>query len=374
MKGLEQEFVEVLRRMEEKRKPGQATVHGVSVRYEPPRESAWGETKPLIHVDVLPAFLASGLGASHLDLRSALGFEYKWYFKSIRSAAKYAARFVSLLQRAQQRRVTNARPKKKDKKEESKVFYRGTRSRDPTKGYLRGLSFTSSFGVALIYSANPGDVWSIQNWKPAFVEASSVSAAKLDKDPMLDLGGTAATVGDVLRALKYEKGGITHDEALKIYNYLHNRLVGKAKGGDFKYVYLDEDGEPGEWDVPLMHTIISWEARDDFDVEYEPAANRLVLDSFVLADTPIVQTVAARLGFKSIGYDDIFGGGEEAAKVLLGLEVEDLQGVRECRDLEWEDVHCHDTVRMLPGAAVDWLWTKPSEEIRERILAEFGGR
>lgn len=264
------------------------------------------------------------------------------------------------------------------KKREPFLYYRGTQRPDPGHTVRSSLSFTPCLGAALIYSAVPGDVWS--NRKTTFAPGSSVSAAVLDKDPALILGDgeTYASVGEVLRALKYEReGGITHDEALKVYNYLHNRLIGKAKGGDFGYVYTDEEGEVVE-DVPLSfmrpESVISYHAKEEFDGgDGLAAADRLVVDAFILADTPVVQRVAVRLGFKSILYTDVFSGGEYAAKELLDLDVHDLACVMDCIDLEDESVPCHETVRPLSGAGIDYQWTLPSEEIRNRVLAEVDG-
>jgi len=258
------------------------------------------------------------------------------------------------------------------------LYYRGTRSVDPTQTRLKTLSFTPCLGAALIYSAQPGDTWGKR--KTAFVDSSSVHAATLDADPKLVLGDEITIgLGEVLRELRYGKeNGITHEEVLKVYNYLHKRALGQVAAGEFVYRYHDEDGEEIEdADIPISfsnpYTIINYLAKEDFDgasddEEALAAADRLVADTFVFVDVPTVQKVATRLGFRSIFYTDVFGGGESAAEELLDAAIDDIDCVSMCTDLDGRDVPCHETVRPLPGAVIEYEWTRPSKEIVDMAL------
>jgi hypothetical protein len=239
-------------------------------------------------------------------------------------------------------------------------------------------SFTDALPVALIWSAIPGDPWSSnkERRKSHFVDTSRVEAVKLLHGKVLDLRpqGNYTSLYWILKALGYGKNKIfTIEEALKVYNYLHNRIIGKAVGGEFKYKVLDEDeNEVDDDEVPLSfrnpQTTISYFARTDFEGApgIDTAAN-IVADTFIFVDSPAVQRVATALGYKCIVYEDVFGGGEYAAPELLGTEVEDLPGVKMEEDIDWDEVPVHNTYRPLTPDAVQPLWTKPAEEVLKTL-------
>jgi hypothetical protein len=257
-----------------------------------------------------------------------------------------------------------------DARGEPELYYRGTRGRDPERSIRRSLSFTPSLPVALIWSAPPGDVWGRR--PPAFTPSSTVHAAYLGiaKPLVLDDQESYMHLGDVLRLLRFEEaGGISEEQARRIYNYLHNRILGKAEGGEFGYRVLDEDGgDLDEADVPLSFlmpaTLIS-EARDDWDVEPTlETAGRVIADTYIFADAPAVQKAAVQLGYDGLIYRDVFLGGDSASRELLGEDVEDLDGIEMQYDLKDDDeVPTHLTARPLGDAVVSYLWAAPSESL-----------
>ncbi len=230
------------------------------------------------------------------------------------------------------------------------ILFRGT-TRPGVQGVSKSFSYTPSLPVAIIWSALPGSAWGER--KTAFLPTSTVHFAQLRTQHVLDLGANAATLGGILRALHYEEpGGITHAEVLKVFNYLHNRIVGKAPGGEFKYKQIDEDGEEVE-EFSLRYSGVQL-FKEEFDwtgggVEI---ADRFVADTFIFADAPAVQRAARALGYEAIQYEDVFAGGTSAAPELLGLEVEELQGVDESMDIEDDVVPVHDTYRALTDTAI----------------------
>lgn len=246
------------------------------------------------------------------------------------------------------------------------LFFRGTQTAK-TERTVRGLlSYTPSLAVAIIYSARPGDAWGQR--KPEFLRTSTVHAAYLEVGKTLVLNDHGLTIGlgDVLRKLEYGNDGIADDEVLKIYNYLHNRLIGKAEGGKFAYNVVDEDGEPlDEGDVPFSlrdpQTLISL-ARDDFDYSLE-AADSVEADTFIFTDAPAVQRAAKKLGYDAVSYNDAFIGGKEAAEHLLGRNVLELEGITEMQDVEGEWIPSHFSVRPLSVDSVREEWTRPTAEV-----------
>lgn len=265
--------------------------------------------------------------------------------------------------------------KKQKIREVSGLFFRGTQTADVERTARLVPSFTPCLGAALIWSARPGDIWA-PDWQPRFLAGSTVTAARLDGTPGLRLGtehSVYTSLGDVLRVLRFGKrDGIAVDEALRIYNYLHNRITGKANGGEFQYEVVDQEGEAqDENDVPLSfsnpQTLVS-QARDDF--EFDPTldeASRLTADTYIFADAPAVQRAAAALGFRSIEYLDVFAGGPQAARHLLSMEIDDIDCIESAVDLKGDEVSAHWTVRPLAGAAVTIEWSRPATEIAKEL-------
>jgi hypothetical protein len=177
-------------------------------------------------------------------------------------------------------------------------------------------------------------------------------------------------LGDVLRALDYgSPEGITETEVHKVYNYLHNRLTGRAKGGEFLYRVYDSEGDRVEdadvpFDIRSPQTPISWVARDNWDEEPEvETADYLTADTFIFADAPAVQKAARRLGYNALIYPDVFAGGGDASEELLGKEVDDLYGIEMAYDLDDDFVPTHTTFRVLDPSAILGVTTTPTEDV-----------
>lgn len=274
-----------------------------------------------------------------------------------------------------------------------KTYFRGTITKEQEKTSLGGAaSWTPCLGAAIVWASVPPSVWSSfeESRRARFVDGSTVTAAKVSAAKVLDLGGPDQSLGEVLRALSFEEGdGITTDEAMRIFNYMHNRLIGKARGGEFKYRVFDADGEAMDpRDVPLSfsmpETLISM-TRDDFDLARPdtlpttPAqarvaarlakADRVSADAFVFADTPTVQKVARRLGFDAIVYLDAFGGGPGALRDLMGIDPEQVDCLTEeddpFSDDDWRQntLWLHETLRPLSDDIVKVEWSEPAPKV-----------
>jgi len=179
-----------------------------------------------------------------------------------------------------------------------------------------------------------------------------------------------ANLGRILQKLRYGYvGGIEEDEVRKIYNYLHNRLIGKAPGGEFMYKLLGEEGERiDDYDIPLSllspETAISWVGREDWDMDPSiDTALRLEADTFIFADAPAVQRAALAQSYDAIIYPDVFQGGEVASETLFGCDVTDLAGIWEEDDLEDEYVPTHWTLRLIDPSIVVSQTSTPTYEI-----------
>lgn len=246
-------------------------------------------------------------------------------------------------------------------------LFRGTQSPE-LKGYHSAMSWTPSLPVAIVWSSMPPDVWSQR--KAAFLPGSTVHIGELQTNKVLEISEyPAVTFGAILRKLKYGKpGGITMDEALRVLLYMHKRLIGKAKGGEFLYRILDEDGEEvEERDFPLSFTdpmtMIS-EFREDFESAGDIGfGDYLEADTYIFADAPAVQEVARRLGYEAMLYPDIFQGGSYVTEELIGLPANNLQGVLKDEDLEGEWVPVHDTYRPLVEGAIVEVESIPTAEV-----------
>jgi hypothetical protein len=253
------------------------------------------------------------------------------------------------------------------------IVYRGTQHRS-VEGALKSLSFTDSLPVAVIWSAMPGDEWA--NRPTKFLESSTVHAYDIHPRSTLALGGDepGMSLGDLLRTLGYPNG-ISPEETRKIFIYLHKRLLGRTKGGGlFNYLYVDEEGnEYTDDDLSFSltdpETMLS-KALWDWDGEFEDeaivnVADKLYIDTFAFADTPAVQRAAIKLGYDSIAYVDAFVGGTDASKVLFGVPVKDLVGVR----MEWDfvagnrKIPTHLTLRVLDERIIKQRWSFPTKEV-----------
>lgn len=253
------------------------------------------------------------------------------------------------------------------------LLYRGTQtSQDKT---VRGASsWTPSLPVAIIWSARPGQLGD----SAEFLESSTVHVGRLRagaKTLQLCAHSNVCSFAEVLQALRYrEDGGIPEEEATKILNYLHNRETGRVRGGEFAYRVIDEDGEEvTEADIPFSIrspvTRVS-EFRDgDWYDDPQEAAGRLEADAFIFADAPAVLRAARSLGYDAIRYLDVFDGGTWAAPELLGVEVDELDGVEMDSDLEYEEVPVHETIRPLSPEAITLERSMPAPEAIEQWRA-----
>lgn len=245
------------------------------------------------------------------------------------------------------------------------TVYRGTQ-RAVIEGVRKGESFAYSLGVAIIWSARPGDVWARRETQ--FLDTSTVHTAIVaPRAPLVLSTNNHCTLADVLRRLDYPNG-ISDEEVRKIYNYMHNRIIGKASGGEFKYLVVDEEGnERDEDEVPFSfrnpQSMITLAREDwDFDPGFD-TAELLIADTYIFADAPAVQRAALRLGYDVLTYPDVFDGGEAAARELLGCDVYRLDGITEEMDLNGRFVPQHLTLRLLDPAAVAGIASTPTAQL-----------
>lgn len=265
-------------------------------------------------------------------------------------------------------------------------LYRGTQRPD-IKGWQKLTSWTPSLPVAVIYSALPSDIFRGRG-KAEFLEGSTVHMADLKEDAkILELCGGYhdCAWSHLMESLDFGKPeGITKEEAKRVLNYLHNRLIGKALGGEFNYkVY--EVFEDADWEEMDMMAEVDWLRGEtlvshfrDFEIEEGNVLGgvtmQLVADTFIFADAPMVRKVAKRLGYDALMYQDVFGGGPSAAKDLLGCEdIEDVPGI----SMEWDNlsdeedaIATHDTVRPLHDETLTNLRSVPVEELLGQVQCE----
>jgi hypothetical protein len=262
------------------------------------------------------------------------------------------------------------------------LLYRGTQTPNYKRTVRGVLSYTSQLPVAVIYSAVPGaGIFSSGPEDAHFVKGSTVTALEFSFKNILDLRDNTeswnhCSVADVIDMLDYGRGGIAFEEVLKIYNYLHKRYVGKAKGGGFSFKLYDEnlETELDERDFVSLADLtfrrdsaILHPAKEDFELEptLEQAA-RLVADSFIFADSPAVCRAAIALGYDAIVYDDVCNGCPGAAKDLFGITELESIGIDEEWDIEMEDVPVHETYRPLIEGQV--VWQKPGAKLVDEVL------
>jgi len=251
------------------------------------------------------------------------------------------------------------------------LLYRGTQQLDPG-GARRSPSYTPSLGAAIIWSAKPGDVWS--QTKATVLPTSTIHVDRLITDKILTLSTESfESFLQILRDLKYGKRrGITDDEALRVLNYLHNQIIGRAKGGQFLYHVHGIREEDVPFSLVMPMSAVS-ELRDEMDMgleaeDFMAEADRLEADTFIFADAPAVQKVALRLGYKVLHYPDLFAGGEFAAPEVLGVKAEELKGVRfglgfKDGETKYGKVLLHDTYRILDHSAIETVETVATENL-----------
>lgn len=243
-------------------------------------------------------------------------------------------------------RLRDVAPELRDAHGDPLLLYRGTQRR--AIGGVRGtLSFTSSLGIAAIWSAMPGD-------NMRFTAESSVHVAHLAIDlPLVYAHRNHIDLSVILVDLGFgNRNGITVEEVRRIFNYFINRLSGKAQGGPFAFRVTDDDedvwGADGD-DVDKRRTLIS--CRDEF-ARHPTISNaeRIAADTFVFADAPVVQEVARRLGFDGIVYEDVIS--TRPFRRLLGRDARNVEGVEFNTDITDTMVPTHLTYRPLDASQV----------------------
>lgn len=251
------------------------------------------------------------------------------------------------------------------------LLYRGTQGPSPEESVRKSLSFTPCMAVATVYSARPANPW-VNVMEAEFLPSSTVHAAVIASRRMLKWPWTAMAFDDVLQTLKYgERDGITEAEAIRVLNYMHNRILGRAAGGEFKYVVLDEFLERYEEDEEpwgLLQTGVDY-FRSEF--KYDPTvevARRLQADTYVFADAPVIEVVARRLGFDSMSYEDVFSA-DDAVEDLLGVDIEQISCVTERDDVAEDWVPTHETVRPFAGTPIDYQWSRPALDVLKDVMA-----
>lgn len=257
----------------------------------------------------------------------------------------------------------------------TQTLYRGTQ-RPEIEGVRKGLSYTPSLPAAVIWSSMPPDAWGRR--EPAFLPTSTIHEAQIVRGgKVLQLAEDSyVSFQRILLLFGYgRRNGISKDEAIKILLYMHNRVIGKARGGEFLYKLVDEDGEerddrhlPLSFSSPM--TLIS-EFKDEFEGD-DTITGRLAADVFIFSDAPAVQREAVRQGYDILSYRDVFQGAEGASEKLLGIPAEDLHGVETEYDLNRDRVCVHETYRPLTAGAIKVVGSILTKDLLKRVdPAEF---
>ena len=275
-----------------------------------------------------------------------------------------------------------------------KVFFRGqTAGAGELKARLTLDSFTDSSDVASIYSTSGGVVQDGSNVIPVYIDV---------KNP-LKIPHVSISFYDMLTYLGYwDETGITHEETVKMLNYLAKRKRASESGSmfglpkslksfegmpSFKYQVKNEEDTDNYADFKLddeedeqinfdelggmEYQIDTFRKLWADELEWQGAqstyAKRLSLlmnvDTFAMVETPAAKRALEKLGYDGVIHLDPFSA-EDAAQEALGKGMDDLVGVEEGEeDLDWEDMsaeHVHWTVRPLDRSQV-WpvLSSKP---------------
>lgn len=239
------------------------------------------------------------------------------------------------------------------------LHFRGTQRRG-VRGVKVLQSYTPLASAATIYSMRPGDPFAHARERraPCLLPTSTVHPVFVRSTRPFRADGLVLSLGDVMRALRYgEPDGMTDEDVAKTLNYLHNRIVGRAAGGDFEYEFRDEDGEEIDTDLGDLlrgrtrFVVLKEDVLDARDAaEALALADQLHADAFIFFDAPGVKRAAARLGYDAFAYADPFGA-DEAAVSLFGKETSELRGI----DEEWglgERTAVIETVRPFADAQV----------------------
>jgi hypothetical protein len=262
-----------------------------------------------------------------------------------------------------------------------KVFFRG-QTKTGFNSRLVLDSFTDSPDIASVYSTSGGVVQEGSNVIPVLIDV---------KNPLVIKHGWL-TFYDFLKLLDYEPWGgkgITHEESLKVLNYLANRkkasesaiVPQKLKSFEgmpsFKYQVLEE-GPDDEDSVdlsiyresfftdPLNLFRTVWNDYEDEDEDTQKSlAMQLAVDTYALVETPAAVRALVKLGYDGVWHRDQFAA-KSATKTLLNKELADLKGVEDGTDdddFNYEEMsyeYGHMTLRPLRRSQV-WplLSSKP---------------
>jgi len=252
-----------------------------------------------------------------------------------------------------------------------KVFYRGQTGGNGQLQSRRVLdSFTDSSEIASMYAANATTLEFEGSVLPVYIDVKNPLVLPYGNMSLFDFIGRLGYWQDSSIFDEYDSPQrITHEEVLKILNYLVNRKkaehgllrnpkISKAFAGMSSYDYAlygsgedndyyDEDDEDDDEDSEYwkpgfsLSKLSIHQFRDDWEGEYndeelKKMAMTLVVNTFALVETPMTKTVLKRLGYDGVVHMDHFTA-SSAAEALLDKPLEDVEGIEANDDYEMEE-------------------------------------
>jgi len=152
----------------------------------------------------------------------------------------------------------------------------------------------------------------------------------------------------LLSYLGYWDDGITHEESVKILNFLVSR-VEKASLYNFQYTVKKYRG--GFFDTDALremrrHWVYS---EEELREDQEEVAENLAVDTFAFVETPAFKRTLEKLGYDGVIHLDPVG--QQSLEKSAGKKVSEIEGIHEgYQDYEWPDLgtdYVHWTYRPL---------------------------
>jgi len=223
-------------------------------------------------------------------------------------------------------------PEVKNEDGSPKIFYRGQRQGNSLQARLVLDSFTTIPEVASMYTGEVGSVF------PVYLSM---------KNPLV-IDAHFLTFYDLMAYLDYWNDGITHEDSVKILNFLVSRL---EKGSLYNFQYEVRRYEGGFFEGSDLRELRKhWNYSEDEPREdQESIAENLAVDTFAFVETPAFKRTLEKLGYDGVIHLDPVG--QRSLEKSSGKKADDIEGIYDgYRDYEWPDMsadYVHWTYRPL---------------------------
>jgi hypothetical protein len=201
----------------------------------------------------------------------------------------------------------------KDSNGKPKLFYRGTVGKNNLQTRIGLLSFTDNEGIARVYSSNLKVNRNTFEAEAEFQKESNVGIYYLSMSDPIEIKEESGSILDFFN--DYFSGFKSNKpKLLEMLKYIDDRESGRIRGPRFEYEFkydssiVDNDTFMGVEIGPSLNSLYRTVSRNINDNEFiEEALDSLIIDYFVLIDSPAFIDIAKKYGCDGVIHKDPFG-------------------------------------------------------------------